>query len=95
MCHNFTLRITPTNSSKSDTLQVKSLHSCKVRTNNKIILLKNIEIGLLYPMSRIEPTISCADSVTLDSLLRVSDSENDYVTFQTYFLSLLVKKKDE
>ena len=43
----------------------------------------------------IESAISCADSETLDYLLRVSDRKIEYVTFQTYFLSLLVKEKDE
>ena len=41
------LWVTPTNSSQSDTLQVKSSHSCKVHTNNKIKVLNNVEIGLL------------------------------------------------
>ena len=43
----------------------------------------------------IESAISCADSVTLDYLIRESDCKYEYVTFQTYFLSSLVNKKDE
>ena len=46
-------------------------------------------------MLMIKSTISCAVSVTLDYLLRVSIPKYKYVTFQTYFLSLLVKEKDE
>ena len=42
-----------------------------------------------------ESAISFANSVTLDSLLRVSESKYEYVTFQTFFLSLLVEEKDE
>ena len=43
----------------------------------------------------IESAISCADSVTLDYLIRESDCKFEYMTFQTYSLSLLVNKKDE
>ena len=85
------------NSSQSDTLQVKSSHSCK--TNLYINCIKVLTYG------RHRCTIRKYMGLNRQSLVQVQKlwkiylesliEKNEYVTFQTYSLSLLVKEKDE